>query len=89
MSGIGNTPGERTMRTSSAPLNSGISQSRITTSGPDGANDVERGDAVARLVDVLDAAIDQEIADHLAHVLIVVDHQHAQRLDDLRDIFLR
>ena len=33
MSGIGNTPGERTMRTSSAPLSSGSSQSRITMSG--------------------------------------------------------
>src|SRR5271154_361229 len=33
-SGTGNTPGERTIRTSSAPLISGISQSRTTTSGP-------------------------------------------------------
>ena len=33
MSGVGNTPGERTMRTSSAPLSSGISQSSTTTSG--------------------------------------------------------
>ncbi len=32
-SGIGNTPGERTMRTSSAPLSSGISQSSTTISG--------------------------------------------------------
>ena len=32
-SGTGNTPGERTMRTSSAPLSSGISQSRMTRSG--------------------------------------------------------
>ena len=29
----GNTPGERTMRTNSAPLSSGSSQSMITTSG--------------------------------------------------------
>ena len=29
-----------------------------------------------RLVDVLDADIDQDVADDLAHVLIVVDNQH-------------
>ena len=32
-SGTGNTPGERTMRTNSAPLSSGNSQSRMTMSG--------------------------------------------------------
>jgi hypothetical protein len=36
-------------------------------------------------MDVLDAEIDQEIADDLPHVLIVVDDQHDKRLHELVD----
>ena len=46
-------------------------------------------DAVRRLVDVLDAAIDEQVADHLAHVLVVVDDQNAQRLDGVLNLVLR
>jgi hypothetical protein len=88
-SGIGNTPGDRhdahklgTVEERHLP----VEEHHV---GPDGAKGVERGNAVARFVDILDAAIDQEIADHLAHILIVVDHQHAQRLDAIRQLFLR
>src|SRR5262249_5814139 len=45
--------------------------------GADGANSVERGNAVARFVDIFDAAIDQEIADHLAHVLMSTTSTHS------------
>ena len=53
--------------------------------GREHADGFEPGDAVARLVDVPDADIDQEIAHDLAHVRVVVDHQHAERLDELLD----
>ena len=57
--------------------------------GAEGSNGIEGGDAVAGLEDIFDAAIQQKIADHLAHVLIVVDHQHAEWLDAIRDFLLR
>ena len=43
----------------------------------------------ARLVDVLDADIDQDVADDLPHVLIVVDDQHRDRLHQLVDAAAR
>ena len=46
MSGSGNTPGECTMRTNSGPLSNGISQSRMTMSGEDGADHFQAGNAV-------------------------------------------
>jgi hypothetical protein len=52
MSGVGNMSGERTMRTSAGQLSSGISQSRMTTSGG-----VQHGDAIAGFDDALDADI--------------------------------
>ena len=76
------------MRTSSAPLSSGSSQSRMTTSGAEGADGVEPGDAVAGFVDVLHADVEQEIAHDLAHVGVVVDHQDAERLDQRLDLVL-
>ena len=85
-SGIGNTPGERTMRTNSAPLSSGISQSRITMSGPTVRIASSAGDAVARLVDLAHADIDQQSAHDLAHELVVVDDQHAEALDEKLDV---
>ena len=57
--------------------------------GTDRADGIKRGNAVAGFTDVLDAAIDQEIADHLAHVLIVVDHQHTECLDAIREVLFR
>jgi hypothetical protein len=36
-------------------------------------------------VDVLDAEIDQDVADDLPHVLVVVDNQHRQCLHELVD----
>src|SRR4029078_7217827 len=46
--------------------------------GPDGADRIEPGDAVARFVNLAHADVDEQIAHDLAHELVVVDHKHSK-----------
>ena len=44
-------------------------------------------DAVRRLVHILDADREQKTADHLAHVIVVIDHQDPGRGDEFFKTF--
>jgi hypothetical protein len=44
------------------------------------------GDAVCGFMDFLDANIDEQVAHHLAHEGIVVDHQNAEALNQEFDM---
>ena len=81
MSGTGKAPGERTMRTSSGPLSSGISQSRMTMSGV--AVRIISSAAMPSPASMIDlhADVAEQAAHHFARERIVIDHQHAELLD--------
>ena len=81
ISGVGNTPGERTMRTSPGPLSTGISQSRIMTSGDMLADFFQRDDAIAGLGHVSHADVTEQIAHDGAHEGTIVDHQNMELLE--------
>ena len=76
-------PGVRMMRATSLPRQLPFQHHDIGIGGPDRLEDRKR---LVDLVDLLDAYVDQQIADELTQVLIVFDDQHAEGAGDRFDL---
>ena len=81
--GIGNAPGERTMRTNSAPLDQRHFPVEDDEVGHGRADRLQAGHAVAGLVDFPHADGAEHGAHDFAHVIVVVDDQNLDRPDQI------